>query len=394
MCFDECSVCMGYCMSCEQQEAVPDIVASMGKRAEAGGEDLQEVEKQVHLRPVLLLLLGQVLQRHRSGSPIFIHSFQLCGQLHLHPTLLGLNLSLGHSVAVGRDTLLLLPPPSPTSFSLSSRDSERMSGWTGMPQIAAAVVVVCRAGVGARAVTFVHAAHVDFVEQVFVQTRVLVHCVVNLAIAAHVAIEVLPYALPFGRMLPPLARLLRSPLDSRSLPPPVSGSTASSVPLAPGSSLKTGLSSSSSGIFVSGRGQREKTSAGIPCLVLEHRVGKQTLRLRCEAWVRVPGFLDGGQTKNQTTAPQISDPAKVIRKIDHTGSISIPSTAIQWTDNKKMDGLLYNNRSASVAKWRFGQAVPNSCGQCRMSKKRTPDMSPESRGEMNHDDTGEGGEKT
>lgn len=62
----------------------------------------------------------------------------------------------------------------------------------------------------------------------------------------------LPYTLPFGRTVPPLARLVSSPLESRvvrSLLPPVRGSTASSVPLAPGSSLKTGLSSSSSGIL-------------------------------------------------------------------------------------------------------------------------------------------------
>lgn len=62
----------------------------------------------------------------------------------------------------------------------------------------------------------------------------------------------LPYTLPFGRTVPPLAWLVSSPLESRvlrSLLPPVRGSTASSVPLAPGSSLKTGLSSSSSGIL-------------------------------------------------------------------------------------------------------------------------------------------------
>lgn len=65
-------------------------------------------------------------------------------------------------------------------------------------------------------------------------------------------VSVLPYTLPFGRTVPPLARLVSSPLESRvlrSLLPPVSGNTASSVPLAPGSSLKTGLSSSSSGIL-------------------------------------------------------------------------------------------------------------------------------------------------
>lgn len=62
----------------------------------------------------------------------------------------------------------------------------------------------------------------------------------------------LPYTLPFGRTVPPFAWLLSSPLESRvfrSLLPPVRGSTASSVPFAPGSSLKTGLSSSSSGIL-------------------------------------------------------------------------------------------------------------------------------------------------
>lgn len=65
-------------------------------------------------------------------------------------------------------------------------------------------------------------------------------------------ISVLPYTLPLGRTVPPLDRLVSSPLESRvlrSLLPPVRGSTASSVPLAPGSSLKTGLSSSSSGIL-------------------------------------------------------------------------------------------------------------------------------------------------
>lgn len=62
---------------------------------------------------------------------------------------------------------------------------------------------------------------------------------------------VLPYALPLGRILPPLDMLASSLLNSRALrsAPPVSDSTASSVPLAPGSSLKTGLSSSSSGIL-------------------------------------------------------------------------------------------------------------------------------------------------
>lgn len=195
-------------------EAAPDIISSMGEGAKAGGEDLQEVEKLEHLRLILLLvvLLNHVIQRYWGWSPFFLHALQLCGQLHLHPALLCLDLSLCHSVTVRRVAIVAYPflgvghavaPAASLSHQLFAvlarlRAYERLDGHAaysccvaGVAVVAAqqAVIVVSRASVGARAVIVVHAAQVDFVKQVFIETRVLVHGVVHLAIAAHVAIK-------------------------------------------------------------------------------------------------------------------------------------------------------------------------------------------------------------
>lgn len=103
------------------------------------------------------------------------------------------------------------------------------------------------------------------------------------------------------------------------------------------------------GFSGSGRGQRENTSTGIRCLVSEHRVCKQRALVGTgsECWAFTWREKDGtethtnthryllaiflliqGQTNIQTRAAQTSDPAKVMRKMAHTGSISIPSTEI------------------------------------------------------------------
>lgn len=150
------------------------------------------------LRRVFLLL---VLLHGIHGRPVGIR--QLGAQLHLHAAFLRLDLRLGHRVAVAGVAVVANPllgvghgVPDQLLAVLGGRRVGRLEG--GVHGHAADGRRVARVAVVAPqefVVVFWSGplvggpVQVYFVEQVFVQTRVLVHGVVHVAVAPHLPVE-------------------------------------------------------------------------------------------------------------------------------------------------------------------------------------------------------------
>lgn len=158
--------------------SLPDVIASMGKGAEAGSEDLEKPEELRDLRAVPVLPI--LLQRAAAAASVLLSHLQshLCFPQALRSPVLGHSVAVA-SVAVHADTLLLLLCTlvlAGVELALFGPEvpvhADDGHGVRGVAVVAADGSVACLP----HAVAYL--GKVELVQQVLVEARVLVHSVV------------------------------------------------------------------------------------------------------------------------------------------------------------------------------------------------------------------------